>query len=476
MADCCRKGPGYASPLEAMKGPKEKLLYVVCVQPNKDHVQGDYLATVDVDPESSKFQQVIHRTFTNSKDDELHHSGWNICSSCHTGPLKDGVRDKLLLPCLHSNNIYIIDTGKNPRKPEIFKVVDGKKMLENDVSTPHTTHCLASGQVMISTLGDRNDNNKGDFFLLDGKTFDVIGTWTKGDKKASFGYDFWYQPYWDTMVSTEWGTPRAFKRGFRSEDPGNPMVYGTSLNVYSWSEQKLKQIINLGPDGTAPLEVRFLHNPKADEGFVGCAIYSNVYRFFRKSDNTWDAEKVISIPPKKVEGWVAPVITGIISDILISLDDKYLYINNWLQGDVRQYDITDTRNPKLTGRIQLGGVIVKGSGVKLIDGQDLPEQPEPTVVKGRRLYGGPQMLQLSLDGKRLYVSTSLYSIWDKQFYPEMVKNGGTMVKIDCLEGGGMKLDDTFLVDFGKEPNGPVLAHEMRYPGGDCTSDIWLHNE
>lgn len=88
------------------------------------------------------------------------------------------------------------------------------------------------------------------------------------------------------------------------------MVYGTNLNIYSWSEQKLKQIINLGPDGTAPLEVRFLHNPKADEGFVGCAIYSNVYRFFRKSDNTWDAEKVISIPPKKVEGWVAPVITG----------------------------------------------------------------------------------------------------------------------------------------------------------------------
>lgn len=40
----------------------------------------------------------------------------------------------------------------------------------------------------------------------------ITGTWTKGDKKASFGYDFWYQPYWDTMVSTEWGTPKVFKR------------------------------------------------------------------------------------------------------------------------------------------------------------------------------------------------------------------------------------------------------------------------
>lgn len=38
-----------------------------------------------------------------------------------------------------------------------------------------------------------------------------------------------------------------------------------------------------------------------------------------------------------------------ITDILISLDDKYLYFSNWLHGDVRQYDITDRAHPKLTG-------------------------------------------------------------------------------------------------------------------------------
>ena len=31
------------------------------------------------------------------------------------------------------------------------------------------------------------------------------------------------------------------------------------------------------------------------------------------------------------------------------------------------------------------------------------------------------MIQLSLDGKRLYVTTSLYSVWDNQFYPNMSK-------------------------------------------------------
>ena len=49
------------------------------------------------------------------------------------------------------------------------------------------------------------------------------------------------------------------------------------------------------------------------------------------------------------------------------------------------------------------------------------EQPEPLVIKGKQVPGGPQMIQLSLDGKRLYVSTSLYSVWDKQFYPSMCK-------------------------------------------------------
>jgi len=38
------------------------------------------------------------------------------------------------------------------------------------------------------------------------------------------------------------------------------------------------------------------------------------------------------------------------------------------------------------------------------------------------------------------------------------------------------VNSKFLIDFGLEPNGPVLAHECRYPGGDCSSDIWLADE
>ena len=56
----------------------------------------------------------------------------------------------------------------------------------------------------------------------------------------------------------------------------------------------------------------------------------------------------------------------------------------------------------------------------------------------------------------------------------MKEKGGQMYMIDCdPENGGMTINPDFVVDFGKEPHGPSRCHEMRYPGGDVTSDIWM---
>merc|ERR1712032_1805089 len=62
---------------------------------------------------------------------------------------------------------------------------------------------------------------------------------------------------------------------------------------------------------------------------------------------------------------------GVMTDILISMDDRFLYFSNWLHGDVRQYDITDTRNPKLTGQIFFGGLIQAGGPVKVIEDKEM---------------------------------------------------------------------------------------------------------
>jgi len=294
------------------------------------------------------------------------------------------------------------------------------------------------------------------------------------------GYDFWYQPYFDVMVASEWGAPKLFKRGYRSTDIENPKDYGRSLNFYRWSDHTLIQTINLGEEGITPLEIRFLHNPKKAEGFVGCALNSNLYRFYRPDEKREEfvCEKVVDIPNKRIrKNGVESELGGMMADILISLDDKWLYMNNWLHGDVRQYDISDTAHPRLAAQIFLGGIAARDADVEIIEDKELDYVPEPTVLRGRKLEGAPQMLQLSLDGKRLYVSSSLYSPWDKQFYPKMVEKGGHIVQLDVnTEEGGLKLNEKFFIDFGNEPYGPTLPHEMRYPGGDCTSDIWLADD
>jgi selenium-binding protein 1 len=123
----------------------------------------------------------------------------------------------------------------------------------------------------------------------------------------------------------------------------------------------------------------------------------------------------------------------------------------WLHGELRQYDISDPARPRLTGQLQLGGLLDRRS-----DGD-------------RELSGGPQMLQLSLDGRRLYVSNSLYSTWDNQFYPGL---RSWLMRVNCLPEGGMEIDPDFFVDLHDRPAGPARAHEVRLEGGDCTTEIF----
>jgi selenium-binding protein 1 len=469
---CCKHGPGYASPLDAVKnGPREKLIYVTCIRRNQAVEKPDYLATIDVDPQSSTYSQVIHRLELPNVGDEIHHFGWNACSSCYTDSSKS--RSRLVLPCLESSRVYIVDTATDLRAPRLLKVVEKSTIQAAvDMSFLHTSHCLASGQVMISCIGDKNHQPKGGFLLLDGEDFSVVGKWEK-DVSAPMGYDFWYQPHHNVMVSTEWGAPWAIKGGFNPQHVTDG-VYGHHISIWDWTTHELLEKLDLGPDGMIPLEVRFLHEPTECQGYVGCALSSTVFRFYKTQCGKWTAEKVIEIPAKNVENWLLPTMPGLVTDILISMDDRFLYLSNWLHGDVRQYDITDRAHPKQLAQLFIGGSISKGGPVYVIEDPELNEQPTALVVKGVKVQGGSQMMQLSLDGKRMYITTSLYSNWDKQFYPGLISHGAFMVQIDVdIEKGGMKINENFGIDFGAEPGGPAVAHEMRYPGGDCSSDIWL---
>ena len=448
---CCA-GPGYASPEDAIKAPREKIVYTVCIYTGTGIEKPDFLATVDVDETSPTYNQIIHRTEVGVVGDELHHMGWNACSSCND----DGSMERkyLIVPGVRTSNFYIIDTATNPRKPALFKTIDGDEIKQKvNLSAPHTVHCLGS-EIIVSMLGDADGNAPGGYLHLD-KDFNIVGRWEHDTTGMKLSYDFWYQPRHNMMVSTEWAAPNTFMPGFDLDDVGNGK-YGKQIHFWDFKNRKIEKSIDLGTEGLIPLEARFHHNPDSTHGFVGAALSSNIFHWFKDSNGELQIEKVIDVESIDVEGFPVPM-PGLITDILISMDDKYLYFSNWLHGDLRQYDISDPSNPKLTGQVWLGGLLGKA--------------PE---VNGLEINGAPQMIQLSLDGKRLFVTTSLFSTWDNQFYPKMKENGGQLLIVDCdVEHGGMAIRDDFAIDFGKEPNGPARAHETRYPGGDCSSDIWV---
>jgi selenium-binding protein 1 len=444
-------GPGYATPAEAMRAEPEKVGYTIALYVGTDVVEPDYLATVDLDPESPTYSQVIHRLPMPNVGDELHHFGWNACSSCHGAEEKQ--RRYLIAGGQRSGRIHVIDTA-DERAPKIHKVIEPDEIHEKtNLTAPHTVHCLADGQVMISMLGDAKGEAPGGFLLLD-ENFDVAGRWERDATGMDFNYDFWYQPRHNVMVSTEWGAPNTYYGGFNPDDVAAGR-YGRKLHFWDWNERKIVQSTDMGEDGFIPLEVRFQHNPESTHGYIGAALATNMWHV-HKPNGRWEAEKVIDVPSAELEGWDMPV-PGLMTDILISMNDRFLYFANWLHGNIEQYDISNPSRPRKTGEVWIGGLLGKAP-----------------VVNGREVDGAGQMIQLSLDGKRLYTTTSLFSSWDNQFYPELASTGSCMFKIDCdPEVGGMSIDENFLVDFAKEPAGPARAHEMRYPGGDCSSDIWL---
>jgi selenium-binding protein 1 len=430
----------HASPGEAMTAPAEEFLYLACLHEGTGVQAPDFLAVIDAED-----GRIVHETPMPNVGDELHHFGWNRCSSACNGP----DRSHLIVPGFRSSRIHVLNVADDPRRPVVEKVIEPEEIVaQTGYSRPHTVHCMPGGNVVISMLGDGDGGGAGGFIVLDASTFELRGRWENGGERPGLNYDFWYQPRQNVLVSSEFGEPRAYEPGF---DPADVEAgrYGRRIHFWNLSERRLEQTIDLGDTGLVPLELRWLHDPDASSGFVGATLSSTLFHFER-SNGGWAAEQVLGVESVPQEGWPFPV-PGLITDIVVSMDDRFLYLSNWLHGDLRQYDISDPKAPRLTGRLQLGGVLGRPT-----DGS-------------RELGGGPQMIQLSLDGRRLYVSNSLLSTWDNQFYPGL---RSWLLRVNCGPDGGMELDEDFFVDLSDRPGGPARAHEVRLPGGDCTTEIF----
>jgi methanethiol oxidase len=146
----------YRSPGEAVAAPPERLAYVAAYDPAGR--ARDAMAVVDTDPASSTYGGVVGLTELPTAGNELHHFGWNACSSalCHQGHGDHGQpleRRYLVVPGIRSSRTYVLDTKPDPRNPRVVREIPAEELARKaGYSRPHTVHC-GPGGIFMSALG-----------------------------------------------------------------------------------------------------------------------------------------------------------------------------------------------------------------------------------------------------------------------------------------------------------------------------------
>jgi selenium-binding protein 1 len=472
----------YPSARQAAEAPQEELAYLAMLSPTGS--RPDAIGVVDVQPGSKSFGRLVGQFDMPKTGDELHHFGWNACSAslCPWAPHPHVERRYLVVPGIHSSRIHILDTKSNPRQPELVKVIEPETLAKKTgYASPHTVHCGPDG-IYLSALGAPDGGGPGGLFVLDHDSFEPRSAWERDHGPQQLAYDFAWHLGHDTTITSEWGTPSMVRNGV------NPELllggkYGNSLHVWDLRKGTHQQKLPLGDEYQMTLELRPARDPRKAYGFVGVVISlkdlsASVWVYYkdgkdgkdgkslpraeRGGGKEWKVKKVIEIPaepadpadlPPLLQGFKA--VAPLVSDINLSLDDRQLYVSCWGTGELRQYDVTDPFNPRLTATTQIGGIVRRAGH---------PGKP------GKRLNGGPQMVELSRDGRRVYLTNSLYSPWDAQFYPDGVQSW--MVKFDARPEGGMALDSRFFLEMEQG----LRCHQVRLQGGDASSDSFCFSE
>ncbi|TRM98267.1 selenium-binding protein, partial [Sulfolobus sp. F1] len=312
--------------------------------------------------------------------------------------------------------------------------------------------------IYISALGNEQGEGPGGILMLDHYSFEPLGRWEIDRGDQYLAYDFWWNLPNEVLVSSEWAVPNTIEDGLKLEHLKDK--YGNKIHFWDLRKRKKINTLTLGEENRMALELRPLHDPTKIMGFINMVVSlkdlsSSIWLWFYE-DGKWNAEKVIEIPAEPAEGSLPEIlkpfkaVPPLVTDIDLSLDDKFLYVSLWGIGEVRQYNVTNPFKPVLTGKAKLGGIFHRA---------DHPS--------GHRLTGAPQMIEISRDGRRVYVTNSLYSTWDNQFYPEGLK--GWMVKLNANPEGGLDIDKEFFVDFRE-----ARSHQVRLRGGDASSDSYCY--
>ncbi|KAI6214156.1 putative selenium-binding protein [Aphelenchoides besseyi] len=445
----------------------------------------------DVDYQSRTYGQRVSELTLPRNGDEFLYASW-ARSAAKSSEVNSLSRQNLVVPCFNTSRVYVlgIDSSNQIR---ISKCIELQELSMRDASFPlDCFSCPGRGTPLLcSFLGDKNGSPKGTFAKIDRKNFSLIPQRINDDERPTFstyGGTFAVHTRQNLLISTEWGYPRHIQLGFQlsNNNDDNLTVYGSSLNVWDLEPLIRRQRLELDRfDGNLPISIRFVHNPELTHAFC-CTVGGGLFHLHRNTRTEQFApRKAFQFAVAHVSGWIQEEVPAVPVDIIISMNDQNLFVSCWLQGFVQNFNISDPFNVSPLHRVFLGGIIhddIKLLRISTIVYSFMQQSllslfqdftPKKQKLKGIDYQGGPSKLQLSLDGRRLYVGNSFLRSWDDKIYPEKRKHGGliALIHINVNSACAMTLDENFVIDLNSTDDSevPNVPREMRFLNGDCKS-------
>jgi methanethiol oxidase len=333
---------------------QERYLYVATIA--QSTTDPDFVAVIGADPRRADYRKIVNRIDMPNVGDELHHFGYSTDQR------------RLIVPGLFSNRIHIFDV-KGDGKKMALRAVNDELAAQSGYVVPHGVMAM-HGKVLVPMIGAATDTTQpGGVVEIDDRTgafkehFGPGPERDAGDLGPKYMYDFASVPEANRGISTTFGPPALCGGGIE------PTCLGGEVSVWDMHAEKVIQTADLGPNSGA-LEVRFIRQKGVRRAYINAPGTNAVWLAQDDDrDGVFAFEQVLGPD----DGLVLP------ADMLLSYDNKYLYLTNWFGNTVQQFDVTDPFNP---------------------------------VLRATASVPHPNMLRLSRDNKRLYVSNSLLTPWD----------------------------------------------------------------
>jgi selenium-binding protein 1 len=361
----------------------------------------DKLVTVGANPASPDYGKVVSTVSVGGRH-EAHHGGWN------------DDRTQLWMGGLDTSRIFVFDVAANPEKPRLVRVIDDFVHATGGVVGPHTFYALP-GRMLITGLSNAMDSGGRTAVVEYGNDFRHVRT-TWMPEAAPYGYDVRVNANLNRMLTSSFTGKTNYMMDFGAmvKDPEAMKKFGNQVVLWDFHARKPLQIFEVPG---APLEIRWALQPRHHYAFTTTALTARLWGFFRKDDGTFEAVDLAPIGD--------PASPPLPVDISLSADDKFLFVDSFMDGTARIYDVSDPRQPRLAHERKIGSQV--------------------------------NMVSQSWDGKRVYFTSSLLSRWDKQgvedeqFLKAFTWDGEKLVPAFELDFRALGLGRPHIMNFGEGP-------------------------